>query len=94
MKGIISYWNGGAEELYGWTAEQAVGKSTSELLHTVFPRPSEEVELLRTGRWEESLKEEGRWHGCLVSSDGRYSVMNREVPLRLGLRMTSHSAIE
>src|SRR5215813_11530420 len=52
MNGVITYWNHGAEELYGWTSEQAVGKRTDELLHSVFPVPFEEIQsqLLTTGR--------------------------------------------
>jgi PAS domain S-box-containing protein len=57
MDDVITYWNGGAEQLYGRTAETAVGKVTHELLQTVFPVPIDEIqaELLRTGRWEGEL---------------------------------------
>jgi PAS domain S-box-containing protein len=57
MHFVITYWNHAAEELYGWTAEKAVGKVSHQLLRTVFPVPRDEIleELLRTGRWEGEL---------------------------------------
>jgi PAS domain S-box-containing protein len=58
MDFVITYWNQGAQELYGWTPEEAVGKRSKELLHTAFPAPLEEIhaELLSAGRWEGELK--------------------------------------
>ncbi len=53
----IVYWNGGAERLYGWTREEAVGKSSHELLHTEFPETFEEIARQR---------KEGGWEGELV----------------------------
>ena len=57
MEAAITYWNRGAEELYGWTAEEALGKSALELLKTISTVPREQIELQvqRTGRWEGEL---------------------------------------
>jgi two-component system, LuxR family, sensor kinase FixL len=57
MDDVITYWNRGAEALYGWSGDDAIGKVSHELLGTVFPAPREEItaELIRTGRWEGEL---------------------------------------
>ena len=57
MNDVITYWNQGAAELYGWQSDQAIGKVSHQLMQTIFPAPLEEInaELLRTGRWEGEL---------------------------------------
>jgi PAS domain S-box-containing protein len=57
MKGVVRYWNRGAEMLYGWPEADVVGKVARELLKPVSLLPFEriEAELLRTGRWEGEL---------------------------------------
>lgn len=40
--GKIAYWNQGAEQLYGWSAAEAVGRSSHELLDTVLVRRADE----------------------------------------------------
>ncbi|WP_231711513.1 sensor histidine kinase [Xanthobacter dioxanivorans] len=54
---IITYWNQGAERLYGWPRAEAVGRKASQLLHTVFPESPLEIReaVHRAGRWEGEL---------------------------------------
>jgi PAS domain S-box-containing protein len=79
MSDIITYWNRGAEELYGWPAEDAIGKRSHQLLRTDFPIPIEEVraELLRAGRWEGELRKT-KSDGSVVVVASRWSLREDE----------------
>lgn len=61
-EGVVNFWNHGAEKLYGWTSDEALGKHSHTLLHTRFSQPLQviETEVLRTGRWEGELAQTGR----------------------------------
>lgn len=49
----ITYWNKGAERLYGWKREEAMGRSPHELLRTQFPVQLEEIVKSRQrGGWQ------------------------------------------
>jgi PAS domain S-box-containing protein len=72
----ITYWNKGAERLYGWTREEAIGKSPRELLQTEFPSSFEEVV---------KQSQEGGWEGEVVQTkrDGtKVTVASRWTTLR------------
>ena len=62
MDGVITYWNRGAEALYGWGRNEAVGKVASQLLRTTANVPLEEAgaEMVRSGHWEGELVCHGR----------------------------------
>ena len=65
----IIYWNRGAEELYGWTVQEAIGQVTHTLFSTRFPVSQEAVDaLLATGE---------QWEGELVhtTKDGRQIIV-------------------
>jgi PAS domain S-box-containing protein len=55
--GVIGFWSRGAEQMYGWTSQEAIGKRTHDLLQTVFPEaPSAiEVKLLANDSWQGEL---------------------------------------
>lgn len=57
LDGKVSHWTTGCERLYGWTASEAVGKASWDLLRTTFPQPIESIhaQLLRSGFWHGEL---------------------------------------
>ena len=72
---VITYWNRGAEELYGWTSAEAIGTVSHAQMQTVFPAPLEQImaELTRTGRWEGELVQRRR-DGTPVVVASRWSL--------------------
>ena len=73
IEGRISYWNHGAEMLYGWSREEALGKTSHALLQTESATPMEQI--------AEELERNGHWTGELVQSkhDGqRITVLVRK----------------
>ena len=60
MHDVVVYWNRGAEEIYGWTREEAVGKAKTKLLHSEFPEPLEEITT--------KLHRDQRWRGDIIQT--------------------------
>ena len=56
--GPITYWNRGAERLYGYTREEAMGKAIRELLNT--PAADSSMD------FAEALERDGEWEGELL----------------------------
>ncbi|HTB18021.1 MAG TPA: ATP-binding protein [Bryobacteraceae bacterium] len=79
MSDVITYWNRGAQELYGWAPEEAIGKRSHEFLRTIFPAPIENIgeQLLLAGRWEGELKHT-RADGTQVVVASRWSLRRGE----------------
>jgi PAS domain S-box-containing protein len=75
MNDVIRYWNRGAEELYGWTREEAVGRVSHNLMSTIFPAPLERIltEVRQAGRWEGELVHKKR-DGSQVVVASRWSL--------------------
>jgi PAS domain S-box-containing protein len=50
----VSYWNQNAENLFGWTKTEALGKNAHELLQTEFAQPLEQLmhQLIDSGEWK------------------------------------------
>ncbi len=75
---IIS-WNHGAERLYGWTEQEAIGRVSHELLQTVFPHSREVTDNLLAlhGQWEGQIKHTCR-NGAQVIVESRQILVRDE----------------
>jgi PAS domain S-box-containing protein len=75
----ILVWNTGAEELYGWSASEALGQVTHALFKTRFPtsRVAIQAQLDREGAWEGELAHT-RPDGRVVIVDSRWVLVRDE----------------
>jgi PAS domain S-box-containing protein len=57
MRYHIVLWSSAVEKIYGYSAPEALGALSHELLQTIFPAPTEQIEreLLEKGTWEGEL---------------------------------------
>lgn len=89
----ITYWNRGAEELYGWTQDEALGQVTHTLFRTEFPEPLPSIttylhrdqrwqgELIQTRKDGTSLTVLSRWALTRNSETDRYMVMEANIDI-------------
>jgi two-component system, LuxR family, sensor kinase FixL len=79
MNGLITYWNRGAEVLYGWSAEEANGEAAHDLLRTRFPAAVDAItaQMFSTGRWEGEITHTRR-DGTLATVASRWSLRRDE----------------
>lgn len=73
----IVYWNRGAEELYGWRADEAIGQFVHDVLDTEFPTAIDRIraELATRRRWRGELTRYDR-HGQQLCVDARWTVVD------------------
>jgi PAS domain S-box-containing protein len=87
----ITYWNRGAEQLYGWSSQEALGNVSHKLLQTSFPVPLQEISaaLLKTGRWEGELAHVKR-DGASVVVSSRWVLRRDEYGMIIGILETNN----
>lgn len=104
----IMAWNHGAEEVYGWTASEAMGQVSHVLFQTHCPTSlaTLEAELMREGRWEGEI-EHTRSDGSVMQVESRQVMVrdaygkataileiNRDITARKRLEVATHVAAE
>jgi PAS domain S-box-containing protein len=97
--GTVRFWNRGAERMYGWTREEALGRVSHDLLKSEFPEPLEGIEdkVATAGHWEGELVHTHK-NGSKLRVSSRWAIRRRgnEVPgiLEITTDVTERSRIE
>ncbi|MDQ8031890.1 MAG: PAS domain S-box protein [Bordetella sp.] len=92
-KGVITFWNRTAEDVYGWLAREAVGRVADELLQTRYaePRAAIEVALMSAGRWDGTLRQVTR-SGATLTLASRWVVQRDHAGRPMGV-METHTDV-
>jgi two-component system, LuxR family, sensor kinase FixL len=95
MNDVITFWNRGARELYGWSREEAVGKVSHVILQTSSSAPLPEItdEVTRTGRWEGELLHTRR-DGTVVTVASRWALQRDEQGKPVAVLETNNDVTE
>ena len=91
MDGVITFWNEGATEMYGWGKEEALGKIARDLLETEFPVSRDEImtKVLQEGRWEGELTHT-RKDGKKINVLSRWALQKDEEGRPTGIMQINH----
>jgi PAS domain S-box-containing protein len=81
----ITYWNQGAERLYGWKRDEVLGRLSHDFLKTESRRPFSEInaQLLHDGTWQGELSHSKR-DGSRIVVASRWSVWSDKQGKPLG----------
>jgi len=71
----FTFWNAAAERLFGWTAEEVLGRNSDEFIQSTYPRGHDELVA--------SLRATDAWRGELVANKRNGDVVHIEASIRI-----------
>jgi len=94
LDGAIEFWNAGAERLYGYASEEAIGRISHALLQTKFPVAFADIrsELRDKGAWSGELRHVCK-DGREVIVDSRMQVLGNDTVLEVNRDVTEFKAL-
>ncbi len=94
LDGAIEFWNAGAERLYGFAADEAVGRISHSLLKTTFPIEFIELrsQLIKQRHWSGELRHICR-DGHEVIVDSRMQLLAGDTVLEVNRDITEIQAL-
>src|ERR1700720_2379146 len=95
LDGPIEFWNAGAERLYGFAPEEAIGRSSHALLQTKFPIEFADLrsQLQKSHYWSGELRHTCK-DGREVIVDSRMQLLSDGTVLEVNRDVTEHKRIE
>lgn len=93
--GVIIFWNNAAQEIYGWSFDEAIGRVADELLQTRYPDDRAAIEsiLFETGRWDGTLEQSTR-SGARLVVESRWALQRDGLGRPIGVLETHTDVTE
>ncbi|MGD0229508.1 MAG: response regulator [Syntrophorhabdales bacterium] len=95
LSGAITFWNTGAEALYGWSRDEVLGRVSHEVIHTEYPEPLEDIasQLSASGRWEGELRQRKK-DGSEITVSARWVLQRDDAAHRPAVMETNTDVTE